>query len=258
VVISMKKKLENVTLLGIDCVNIDRLIQAAEICQKEFEFADVKLLTSIPSSHPDVIAIAPIQSVEEYSRFAIAELDTYVATSHVLIIQYDGFILNSTAWSDEFLNYDYIGAPWLVQDFSVNIFKFDPSLLGTLVVGNGGFSLRSKKLTSLCAKLSRESFFKTYHPEDVVICVHNRIFFEEQGILFAPVPVAQQFSYEAEDHDHYSWDGQFGFHGLQWTDISKWLKANPDYNIDNTIERIARAQNSDADAPANDAMDRGA
>jgi len=252
----MKKKLDGVTLLGIDCVDIERLIQAAEICQNDFEFSAVKLLSSIASDHPNVIPIDPITSVEEYSRFAIAELDGYVDTPHVLIIQYDGFILNPDAWSPEFLDYDYIGAPWLVQDYSVDIFGFDKSLLGTFVVGNGGFSLRSKKLTALCADFAKKNLLREYHPEDVVICVHNRKLFENHGIRFAPVLLAQKFSYEAEDRDHYSWDGQFGFHGLRWTDISKWLKKNQGYKIDNTIERLSQTKN--ADALANEAMDRGA
>ncbi|MFZ2523321.1 MAG: DUF5672 family protein [Minisyncoccia bacterium] len=232
----MKRKLENVTLLGIDCLDLDRLIQVAEICQKDFEFAEVKLLSSIKSDHPNVIPINEIKSVEEYSRFAIAEIDKYVSTTHVLIIQYDGFILNPDAWTDEFLEYDYIGSPWLVsQKLSVNVFGFPEKLVGKFVVGNGGFSLRSKKLTSLCAELAHKNFFTKYHPEDVVLCVKNRKFLEDSGIKFAPVPLAQRFSFEAESEEKYTWDGQFGFHSLNWTDISKWLKKNPNYNIKNTI-----------------------
>jgi hypothetical protein len=36
-----KKKLEGVTLLGIDCIDLKRLNLAMEICQKDFEFDDV-------------------------------------------------------------------------------------------------------------------------------------------------------------------------------------------------------------------------
>jgi hypothetical protein len=229
------KKLKGVTLLGIDCFNIERLIQAAHICQENFEFEEVKLLTSISSDHQDIVMIDPITSVEEYSKFILEKLDDYVDTPHVLLIQYDGFILNSEAWSDEFLQYDYIGAPWLVRDMSVNRFGFPKEWLGQLVVGNGGFSLRSKKLLSLCSKLTKESFFKKYHPEDLVISVYDRKLLEEQGIMFAPVPLAKQFSYEALNNNDYSWEDQFGFHGLTWTDISKWTREHPEYKIDNTL-----------------------
>lgn len=232
----MKRKLPGVTLLGIDCVDIERLVQAAEICQKDFEFEEVKLLTSLPSDQKDIVSIDSITSIEAYSQFAIERLDEYVQTPHVLIIQYDGFILNPDAWSDEFLQYDYIGAPWLVRDMQINRFDFPKELLGQYVVGNGGFSLRSKKLLSLCASLSKENFFKRYHPEDLVISIYNREFLESKGIAFAPVPLAKRFSYEAEDEDRYSWEDQFGFHGLKWTDISKWTKEHPEHQINNTLQ----------------------
>ena len=231
----MKKKLNGVTLLGIDCFDIDRLILAAEICLKDFEFEEVKLLTSLQSNNQNIVSIDHIPTVEEYSKFIIDKLDEYVDTPHVLIIQYDSFILNPDAWSDEFLKYDYIGSTFLVRDVSINRFGFPKELLGQRVVGNGGFSMRSKKIISLCAKLSKENFFINYHPEDVVISIHNRKAFEERGIKFAPVSIAQKFSFESQDNSDYSWNGQFGFHGLRWTDISKWTKAHPEYNIDNSL-----------------------
>ena len=224
-----KRRLETVTLLGVDCVDIDRLILAADICQKDFDFAEVKLLTSLPSSDPRIVPIEPLASVGAYSRFMIADLDSYVATPHVLIIQYDGFILNPSAWDNDFLKYDYIGAPWLVRDWSVRDYGFPKELLGTLAVGNGGFSLRSKKFVSTSAQLARNGAFKEYDPEDVVLCIHNRALLESNGITFAPAIIAKRFSFENEDDEKKAWDGQFGFHGLSWTDISKWLDANPQY-----------------------------
>lgn len=233
-----KKKLNGVTLLGIDCINLDRLNLAMEICQKDFEFDEVKILSSLSSDKiKNIIKIKPINSLEEYSLFTIKELDKYVDTPYVLIVQYDGFILNPKAWNDEFLNYDYIGAPWLVADWSVKNFDFPKNLVGSYVVGNGGFNLRSKRLLSLSSKLYKQGELERYNPEDVAICVYYRELFEKNGIKFAPVELAKQFSYEAEGDDNYSWDGQFGFHGLKWTDISKWLKNNPEYNIDNTINK---------------------
>ena len=233
-------KLDSVTLLGVDCVDIDRLILAAEICQKEMQFADVKLLTSIgTSNNPHIVPIKPITSTEEYSKFIISELDKYVETEHVLIIQFDGFILNTDAWSDDFLKYDYIGAPWFVADWSVKDFGFPKELLGTLVVGNGGFSLRSKKFIALSAQMYNDGAFAVCHPEDVVLAVHHRKKIEKKGIRFAPVELAQQFSYEAKDEaGNNLWDGQFGFHGLRWTDISKWLNKHPQYPIDNSIRKV--------------------
>ena len=228
----MKKKLDSVTLLGIDCIDIERLILAANICQENFEFADVKLLTSLPSLDDRIIKIDPITSIESYSKFVIADLDTYIDTSHLLMIQYDGFILNPTSWTDEFLTYDYIGAPWFEDEESVEKWKLPKSFIGTFTVGNGGFSLRSKKLTTLCTRLSKEEKFDTYHPEDMVLCIWKRHLLEEQGIVFAPVELAKKFSFESEYPGHTTWDGELGFHGLKWTDISRWLKDHPEYKLD--------------------------
>ncbi len=238
----MKKNLDTVTLIGIDCANIDRLVLAANICQEHFNFANVKLLTSLPASnHKHIVPIAPLPSIPGYSRFMFEELDRYVDTPHALIIQYDGFILNHEAWTDEFLNYDYIGVPWLVADWSVRDFGFPKEALGTLIVGNGGFCLRSKRLISLCKEFALAKRITEFHPEDTVICVHKRQMFEEAGMRFAPIPLAKQFSFESINDEHKAWNGQFGFHGIRWTDISQWQKAHPEYRVDmekNTIEKI--------------------
>ena len=234
----MKRKLETTTLLGIDCVDIDRLIVAAEICQQAFDFAEVKLLTSLPSNNSNIILIPPVDSIEEYSRFMIEELDAYVETPHVLVIQYDGFILNPSAWTDEFLAYDYIGAPWFVDRWAVGKFGLSEDLIGTSIVGNGGFSLRSKKFLSLCAELSREHALEKLHPEDAALCVWNRELLEARGARFAPVALAKQFSFERITNDHTKWDEQFGFHGFRWSDITKWQAEHPEYEINAELKTI--------------------
>jgi hypothetical protein len=229
-----KKKLKNVTLLGIDCVDVERLRLAINICLNDFEFAEVKILTSLDVVNKEnIVKINTINSTEEYSRFIINDLNQYIDTAHVLLVQYDGFMLNPDAWLDEYLDYDYIGAPWLVADWSVTNFSFPQELVGKFVVGNGGFSLRSKKLLTLTSKLSQEGKISRLHPEDVSLCVWHRQLLENEEIKYAPVALAKKFSFESESKDNYSWDGQFGFHGLKWTDISKWAKMHPEYKIDN-------------------------
>jgi hypothetical protein len=229
-----KRELKNVTLLGIDCVDIKRLRLAISICQNNFEFAEVKILTSLDVANKEnVVKIKAINSTEEYSNFIINDLWQYVDTPHVLLVQYDGFILNSEAWADEYLDYDYIGAPWLVADWSVTNFSFPQELVGKFVVGNGGFSLRSKRMLILTSQLSKTGKIAKLHPEDVSLCVWYRKLLEDKGIKFAPIELAKKFSFESEDKINYFWDEQFGFHGLKWTDISKWSKAHPEYKIDN-------------------------
>lgn len=220
------KKLSSITLFGLDCVDIDRLIKVSEICCENFEFAGVKLLSSIQSDNKNVIKIHPVNSLKEYSEFIFKELNDYIDTKLVLIIQHDGFILNPSAWDDEYLKYDYIGAPLLVDD--------------KLVIGNGGFSLRSKKLLNILQSdpninIEENSDHKYSQNEDWIVSVVKREYLESLGVRFAPVGLAHKFSFEKNKEYGAYWDGQFGFHGLKWTDISAWTKDHPEYKIDNTL-----------------------
>ena len=113
----------------------------------------------------------------------------------------DGFVINPEKWDPFWLEFDYIGAPW---EYSENSY-IDP--WGNHVrVGNGGFSLRSKKLLEvpLRAKVPWDinwgDFYKHMNAglasEDGNICVHNRHIYEVLGCKFAPVNVAARFSHE--------------------------------------------------------------
>jgi len=165
-----------------------------------------KLLTSQTLTHPtfeniQVVKIPHIDSLEAYSRFMIRELHKYVDTSHALVIQADGYVLNGSAWSDFYLTHDYIGSP------------FNPS--GT--VGNGGFSLRSQVLFRECLKLPTGSD----HPEDAAISLVHRNQLEKGGVHFALPALASTFAFEGRSWRGKEWgglgthwNGQFGFHSL--------------------------------------------
>ena len=136
--------------------------------------------------------IEPIHSRSDYSRFMLRELAHHVDTTHALCVQWDGFVLDGRAWQPCFLDYDYIGAVWPQFDDGHN-------------VGNGGFSLRSKRLLEAC----RELPFDGSQPEDVFISRDCRHALEGQGICFAPQEVARHFSYERTECT----GAEFGFHG---------------------------------------------
>lgn len=223
-----KLNLTNVTLLGIDCVNVARLTSAIDVSESGIEFGVVKILTSLPTEDKRKVEIPHIGSIEEYSRFCIEELHKYVDTDYVLLVQYDGFVLNPESWKDQFLNYDYIGAPWLVAEWSVRDFGFPPDSIGSLIVGNGGFSLRSKKFLEVSAKLAREGKLPKMNPEDVAMCVWYREEFEKEDINFAPAELAAHFSIEGTGH---TYNKQFGFHGFTWTDIDVWINEHPEYPV---------------------------
>jgi len=178
--------LPNVTLIGVD-TNADRLQMACDISTRDILFGDVKMINN-----------AQIRSKQDYSAFCVKELYKHVKTDFMLIIQWDGYVLNYKAWNPEWLNYDYIGAPWWYRD--------------GMNVGNGGFSLRSKKLMEIVAKDA--AFERVFHPEDDVICRQRRRYLETQyGIKFAPEELARQFSIEGYNQSNKTWSNEFGFHG---------------------------------------------
>ena len=100
---------------------------------------------------------------ETYCKFIINDLHKYIDTEYFLLFQNDGWILNPDAWEDEFLNYDYIGAPWTWDEYPC---------------GNGGFTLRSKALMEECSKM----ITGVYEPEDLVICTKYRPYLERKGL----------------------------------------------------------------------------
>lgn len=193
------KHLDNVTLLSVDCVKAETTVKALEYSAREIRFGAVKLLSSYQPANltPDIqwTRISPLD-LEGYSRFMLHNLHEYVETPFCLIIQYDGFVINPGMWSDEFLNYDYIGAPWAKRHNKDR-------------VGNGGFSLRSKKLLALTKELCFNG-----QPEDVIICSVNRSYLISKGVRFAPVEVALKFSLEQHiDECSNDLTKCLGFHG---------------------------------------------
>lgn len=188
--------MKSLTLCCIDCVNQPLAIRALRHSMSALPFAETLFLTSGLHDVPGlrVQQIQVLQSHAEYSHFLVKTLAEHVRTSHVLIVQWDGYIVNPSAWTDEFLEYDYIGAPW---GFHNDAYR----------VGNGGFSLRSKRLLEA---LSDPDIIET-HPEDVAICRRYRPLLETRyGIRFAPEAVAERFSFESTVPRHVP----FGFHAL--------------------------------------------
>ncbi len=207
--------LPDVTLVIIDCVNYERARRAFDHCLFYCEFGDAKLLTHFDSSDPGVVRIEPLRSIEAYSKFVMKDLDHYFDTDYVLVAQWDGFIWKHMLWDQEFLAYDYIGAPWpeyLTKGEQHHQHR----------VGNGGFSLRSKRLQKL---LAEDDNIQATDNEDVVICQYQRPYLEQAGIRFPPVELAARFSCEGKLFDAF---GHHGHKGLNMPLRPLWLKI---YNL---------------------------
>lgn len=188
--------LPNVTLVIADTVNYGQAINAIQKSLREIKPARAIFFTDIVLELPeiDVITIPHFYNKKAYSKWMMKELGKQdITTSHILVIQHDGFVLDGSAWDDAYLEYDYVGAPWLETD------GFN--------VGNGGFSLRSMKLHRA---LAEDNLIKGRQPEDAWICrVYRDGLEEDHQIKFAPDVIAHKFSYEL----HEPKDKTFGFHG---------------------------------------------
>ena len=94
---------------------------------------------------------------------------------------------------NNFLNYEYIGAPYPLPQDNFSYRDIDGNLIR---VGNS-VSLRSKKLLDLPIQLGLEwKSFHGYYNEDGYICVNYRHKYLENGIKFANIDVAKYFSHE--------------------------------------------------------------
>jgi hypothetical protein len=156
---------------------------------------------------------------EDYSSFLIKELNKYIDTTHVLVIQYDGFGVNSDYWKEEYFDYDYIGPPTSLNHPPIKLLLEDCRIVKTgWFVGGGGFSLRSKKLLqamqdpAIVPHFYNYAFNANWHSEDVSICIIYKEYLEkEHGIKFAPIELAIDFGAEYLT----GYDACLGFHGIE-------------------------------------------
>lgn len=222
--------LPQLTLVGIDCVALPRLQRAFAISALGIKYGAEKVLTSLPADGDSrVVAIPALTSVDAYSQFCLESLVDQIETSHALIIQYDGFVLNPLAWRDEFLNYDYIGAPVRLSRWANERNVMTDYNPGEVVVGNGGFCLRSKRLLTLTAELLKSGEMELGGEDDWVLSYKYRALLESHGMRFAPVEIAKTFSFEGISQADYHWTNQFGFHHFWRTEIANFVAAHPEY-----------------------------
>lgn len=228
-----KLVLDGVTLVAVDTRSPGMAAQALRRSMAQVRFARALLLThgadpALGGDGLDLVDIGPITSAAAYSHFVLHRLLPHVHTPHVLVTQWDGFVRDATAWRDEFLQYDYLGAPWHDQPAGLS-------------VGNGGFSLRSRRLLEATAAVQ----WPDEHPEDEALCRTHRAEMEATGLRFAPPELARRFAFE----NLAPRGPTFGFHGcyhlpgvLDEATLAGWLDALPDgFFRGRDARRLARA-----------------
>lgn len=213
----MKPDLRNVSCVQIEALFPDRAARVLNWCAECCTFEDVILFSPRPPKVPFVgrwVQIPKFGYVG-YSTFSTKCLHYYMKSEFALVTQHDGFIIHPEAWREEFLDFDYIGAPW-------------PENFGGERVGNSGFSLRSRAFLQACADMDVPHNNEADEPEarryqkavddaadDIWMCrtPEVREAMDRIGISYAPVEVAKFFSSEMEIAEVPFDDAAvFGFH----------------------------------------------
>ncbi len=215
-----KIELANVTLIALATKDVEETVQAIIYSRLGVDFGQTKLIAHYrPFGLPaDVLfhRIEKIGSIDEWSYRIVYDLGQYVETEYALLVHADGFVVNPSSWRDDFLNYDYIGAPWPLpkDDFSYR------DINGNVVRVGNSVSLRSKRLLDLPRKIkipweSDHGYFN----EDGFIAVKNKHIFEANGMRFAPLDAAKYFSHEAMIPEVRN-IRPFAFH--KWAGSNRW------------------------------------
>lgn len=194
----IKLPLKNVTLWAAswssDAEMHDRTLRVLCYCRKYIEFERIIHFSAIECPFGDCpweTIIIPKLDFNRWNLFVNRVVPNYIQSEFAMSVHEDGFPIEMSLWKPEFLEYDYIGAPWADG-----------------VVGNGGFNIESQKLLKEKLKLSFVTEELTT-ASDMYICRNRKQELEAKGITFAPRDIALQFSTELIGE---AWPS-FGYHG---------------------------------------------
>jgi len=221
----MKLQLPDVTLLCIETQKHHHQLAklAIEDCLAAADFGDVVVMSDqfneirTPGAHH----VRIWEGTDKFSGYShpfwyIAPL--HIKTPQVLNIQWDSWITRPEVWKEEFLNHDYIGAPWLLDENHCPVEYSGPSQIDIMTVGNSGFSLRSRRLMNFL--LENKEIYPLIDPaEDYVLSCGYRKPIEAEGFTWAAPDLALDFSvetvkeYGSHNKSPGGYDG-FGFHGI--------------------------------------------
>lgn len=198
-----KLQLPQVTLVAMTSVNVKATIQAMEYSMRGIDFGDAVLIThkkpfglpkSIRYSHTN-----KLKNIDDFNYKMVYELGDHIKTDYALIVHADGFVVNPQMWRDEFLDYDYIGAPWpLPKEGDTTTYR---DIYGNICrVGNSA-GIRSKRLMDFPKKANvpwegEYAYGRLWFYEDGFICCKIRHLLEAEGMRIAPLEVAKYYSHE--------------------------------------------------------------
>ena len=141
---------------------------------------------------------SPNWSHSEFCAWVWQDLVHHVIKPFCFKIEWDGFVCDSSQWTDEFLKYDFVGAPWWYDD--------------GLNVGCGA-ALKSRRFMQFLS--DRRDEYPVKYPDDGVLGREYRPRLEREGFVWAPEPLASRFGLEctrpAADSKHFMFHDSFNF-----------------------------------------------
>lgn len=202
----------------------------------------------------------------QYAIFMMHSLYAFIKTDYCLTVQDDGWVLNGENLTEEFYQYDYIGPPTHCGfQFNDTVDKINHLFLqfnwidkpNTLVIQNGGFSFRTKRLLEACnvhgithtvpdpLKMTnntteKKQEWKNNWNEDVQLTGFLRPALISCGYKFAPLSVANKFGIEYLDkiwHKDINFDKIVGHHAK-----SRILLPNNTIKIPNNVHILGKME----------------
>jgi len=188
-------KLPGVTLVLRDvlCHELARLAVTDSLAlvkpEKTIIFSDVDLNVAAT----EWVKVPRWCTLMEHCTFFWHEQHKYIKTPHFISIEWDGWIIDSEQWTDEFLEYDFVGAPWWYSD--------------GLNVGNG-LGLRSNALMKFLS--DHRDKFPVRAKEDEVLGRLYRPALEKNSFKWPDEKLASRFAFECVRPA--VWSKHFMFH----------------------------------------------
>lgn len=189
--------------LQILCTNYGNIYDAEKVvrhCMKLMNFDRATILHPSPVELPGIEVVQA--NMKNQNECLVREVPDCVVCDHILSVHWDGYIINPQLWSEDFLKYDWIGAPWPLKNLPNPNWR----------VGSGGFFLCSKEIAAWWQSICNQE-----EPFDWQIGALYRDKFENLGMKFASLDVASKFAKECDLEDINIPEGStFGFHGFQY------------------------------------------
>jgi glycosyltransferase involved in cell wall biosynthesis len=220
--------LSSVTVVAVSSIDPVGAINALQLSMKNITYHDAVLIShNKPENLPAGITFKKCKDTElvskdpknkdDYSKFMAYNLCDYIDSEYCLIVHNDAYVLHPEKWDKAFFKYDYLGAPW-----PKNLHYTNEGV--NVRVGNGGFSLRSKRMLNILNDLNLPFTDNGtgFYNEDGIMCVYYRKQLEDAGIKFASVELAARFSHEFDCEE--SVPSPFGFHNFKTTSRYKLFK----------------------------------